>query len=170
VPTPKAGGEVTAVGADSITVKKGGATRVITVTGSTKYTVGSTPGTKADVKVGSEIEAQGTVSGDTFTATAIEVELPHVAGQVTAKTSNTITVKKGDGTTATIHVTGTTKYKVKGVDPAALTDIAVGDRVTAEGTLRADGSLDAVAVNEKGPKADKQNDDDDGAAASPAAS
>ena len=171
VPTPKAGGEVTAIGADSITVTKKGATRVITVTGSTVYTVGSAPGTKADVKVGSEIEAQGTVSGDTFTATAIEVELPNLGGEVTAKTGSAITVKKGDGTTATIHVSGTTKYKVKGRATAALGDIAVGDRVSAEGTLRADGSLDAVSVQDKGPKGAKDADDDDNdAVASPAAS
>jgi hypothetical protein len=174
VPTPKAGGEVTAVDANSITVKHGGTTRVITVTGSTVYKVGEAAGTKADVKVGSEIEAQGTVSGDTFTATAIHVELPHIGGQVTAKTATTITVKKGDGTTATIHVSGTTKYKIKGKDPAALTDVAVGDRVSAQGTLRADGSLDAVSVQGKGAKAAKgagdDDGDDDGPAPSPAAS
>lgn len=169
VPTPKAGGTVTAVGVNSITVSKGGVTRVITVTGSTVYTVAEAAGAKSDVKVGSEIEAQGTVSGDTFTATAIDVELPHIAGQVTAKTADSITVKKRDGTTATIHLSATTKYQVKGKNPAALTDIAVGDRVSAEGALRADGSIDAVAVNGKGAKQQKQNDDDDTApATSPA--
>lgn len=168
VPTPKAGGEVTAVDANSITVKKGGSTRVITITGSTVYTVGSTAGTKSDIKVGSEIEAQGTLSGDTFTATAIDAELPQVGGQVTARTSDSITVKKGDGTTATIHVSGATKYEIKGKDAAALTDVAVGDRVNAEGTIRADGSLDAVSVEGKGPKSDHLGDDDNDAAARPA--
>lgn len=168
VPTPKTGGTVTAVDANSITVSKGGVTRVITVTGSTVYTVGDAAGAKSDVKVGSEIEVQGTVSGDTFTATAIDVELPHISGQVTAKTADTITVKKGDGTSATIHLSGTTKYQVKGKNPAALTDIAVGDRISAEGALRADGSIDAVAVNGKGVKPLKQNDNDDDTA--PAAS
>ena len=68
---------------------------MITVTSSTVYHVGSAPGTKADVKVGSKIGAQGTVIGDTFTATAIEVEPPSVAGEVTAKTGSTITVQPG---------------------------------------------------------------------------
>jgi hypothetical protein len=168
VPTPRTGGVVTAVGADSITVSKGGVTRVITVTGSTVYTVDDAAAAKSDVKVGSEIEAQGTVSGDAFTATAIDVELPSLSGQVTAKTADTITINKGDGTSATIHISGTTKYQVKGKNPAALSDIAVGDRVSAEGALRADGSIDATSVNGKGAKTPKQDDDKDDAAASTA--
>lgn len=89
VPTPRTGGEVTAVTGGSITVKqKGGMTRVITVTGSTVYTLdsaagpneGATTGSKADVKVGTEIEAEGTVDGDTFTATSVQVDLPHGNG------------------------------------------------------------------------------------------
>ena len=55
VPTPVAGGEVTAVDATTITVKgKGDATRVITVNGTTVYQLGKATGTKADVKVGIE--------------------------------------------------------------------------------------------------------------------
>jgi hypothetical protein len=162
VPTPTAGGEVTAVGSTSITVKKGGSTRVITVTGSTVYTKGKSAGTKADVKVGSEIRAQGTVSGDAFTATAVKVELPSIGGSVTAKTSTTITIKKNDGTTATIHVSGATTYELKGKDNAALTDVAVGDRLSAEGDLRADGSLDAVTVEGKGLKGAPGHDNDQG--------
>ena len=156
VPTPKAGGEVTKVDGDNITVKKkDGTTRVITVTGSTAYSVGPNPGTKSDIKVGVEIDAHGSISGDTFTATAVKVKLPHAGGMVTAKTGNSITVKKRDGTTATIHVTDSTKYAVNGKDAATLADIAVGDKVNAEGTLRTDGSLDALAVHGGPPKGEK---------------
>ena len=160
VATPRTGGEVTAITGDSITVKqKGGTTRVITVTGSTVYTVESTAGSndgaetgsKADVGVGTEIEAEGTVTGDTFTATAIHVELPHLGGTVTGKTADTITITTEGGTTAsgtaaTIHLSRITTYRIKGNAAAKLADIAVGDRITAAGTLRADGSLDAVTV------------------------
>ena len=60
VPTPVAGGEVTAVDATTITVKgKGGATRVITVNGATVYKLGSAAGSKADVKVGVRVAAAG---------------------------------------------------------------------------------------------------------------
>lgn len=175
VPTPRAGGEVSAIDGNNITVKgKGGATHVIIVTGSTVYTVGDAAGSKADVKVGTEIDAEGTVAGDTFTATAIHVELPRLGGTVTGKTANTITVTTKAGTPATIHVSSGTTYRIKGNAAAGLADIAVGDRVSAAGTLRADGSLDAVAVgtgNGKGNgNGDGDNDDMDDDTPAPVAS
>ncbi|MEO8571917.1 MAG: DUF5666 domain-containing protein, partial [Chloroflexota bacterium] len=153
VPTPHFGGTVTAVGANSITVSKRGVASVIAVSGSTVYTLGSAAASKSDVKVGSEIEAEGSLSGATFSATAINIDLPGISGQVTAKTGDTITLKRGDGTTATIHVSATTKYQVKGKATAGLADVAVGDQIGAEGALRTDGSLDAVAVHGRGAKA-----------------
>jgi hypothetical protein len=152
VPVPVAGGEVTAVDATSITLKgKAGVTRVITVNSATVYQLGKAPGSKADVRVGTHVNAQGTTSGDTFTAITVRVSLPDVAGEVSAKTADSITIKRRDGSTTVIHVTGKTTYEVRGKDPASLADIAVGDRVGAEGLLRADGSMDAAAV-ESGPK------------------
>jgi hypothetical protein len=103
------------------------------------------------VKVGSHVIAQGTATADSFTATTVRVALPAVAGEVSAKTADTITIKRRDGSTTVIHVTDKTTYEVRGKDAAALADIAVGDRVEAEGVLRADGSMDAAAV-ESGPK------------------
>ena len=152
VPTPHAGGTVTAVTDSTITVtKKDGTTTAITVTSATVYTVGPNKGSATDVKVGSDIDAQGTVSGATFTASAVNIRLPHVDGQVTAKTSDSITVKGHDGKTNTIHVTSATTYAINGATTGSLSDIAVGDQVHAEGTLRADGSIDAVAVHEGPP-------------------
>jgi hypothetical protein len=152
VPVPTAGGEVTAVDASSITVKgRAGVTRVITVTDATVYQLGRAPGSKSDVKVGTHVIAQGTATADAFTATTVRVSLPAVAGEVSAKTSDTITIKHRDGSTTVIHVTDKTTYEVRGKDAAALADIAVGDRVEAEGVMRADGSMDAAAV-EGGPK------------------
>ena len=152
VPTPVAGGEVTAVGPSSITVKsRGGAPVVITVTDATVYQLGRAPGSKADVKVGVKVIAQGTTSGDTFTAITVRVSLPDVAGEVSAKTKDSITIKHRDGSTTVVHVTDKTTFEVRGKEQASLADIAVGDRVEAEGTVRADGSMDAVAV-EAGPK------------------
>jgi hypothetical protein len=156
VVVPKVGGEVTAVDGNNITIKqKGGTTRVITVTPATVYKLGPAPGSQSDVKVGTDIDALGTVSGSTFTATSVRIKLAHAGGQVTAKTTDSITVLNRDGTRTVIHVTGSTTYKVKGKDPAALTDIALGDRVNAEGTRRPNGSLDAVAVHGGPPKAEK---------------
>ena len=160
VPTPIAGGEVTAVGASTITVKgRGSETRVITVTDATVYQLGKAPGSKADVKVGVKVAAQGTESGDTFTAITVRVSLPAVAGEVSAVTPDSITIKHRDGTTTVVHVGAKTTYEKKGNDAATLADIAIGDRVAAEGVLRADGSMDAAAVEaraKKEPKAPKQ--------------
>ena len=77
--------------------------------------------------------------------TAIHVVLPSVVGQVTAIDGNTITVTQPGGTTATIHVDGSTTYKVNGA-AGALSDVKVGSFIAAEGTQRTDGSLDAAAV------------------------
>lgn len=147
VRTPKAGGEVTAVTSTSITVaSRDGTTSTIAVNGSTTYLVGRDAGTKADVTVGSRVHAEGTLSGTTFTATRVRVEPSVAGGEVTAKTSSTITVKgRGDKTT-TINVDASTTYKVRGKEAATLADIAVGDFVIASGTLRTDGSLDASQV------------------------
>jgi hypothetical protein len=156
VPTPVAGGDVTAVDATTITVTgKGGVTRVITVNDATVYKLGSATGSKADVKVGVRVAAQGTVSGDTFTAITVRIQPAEIGGVVTGKTGDSITVKRGDGSSAVIHVTAKTTYEHKGKDAATLADVAVGDRVSAEGTLRADGSIDATSVEGQAPKVKK---------------
>ena len=77
--------------------------------------------------------------------TAIVVVLPHVAGEVKTVDGQTVTVTQRDGTTATIHVDGDTTYLVNGV-AGTLSDIKVGSFIAAEGTQRADGSLDAAAI------------------------
>ena len=151
---------VTAVGASTTTVKgKGSETRVITVTDATVYQLGKAPGSKANVKVGVKVAAQGTEGGDTFTAITVRVSLPGVVGEVSAVTSDSITIKHRDGSTTVVHVNDKTTYEEKDKDPATRADIAVGDRVAAEGVLRADGSMDAVAVEERAnrvPKAPKR--------------
>ena len=152
---PRANGEVTAVDANTITIKRGNSTRVLHVTGATTYTLGSAPATKTDVTIGSHIDAQGSLAGDTFTAAAVTIQLPEVGGNVVAKSGDSITIKRADNSTTVIHVTPATTYEVKGKDKAALGDISIGDRVSAEGKKRADGSLDAVSVEARAPKAPK---------------
>ena len=58
---------------------------------------------------------------------------------------DTLTITQPGGTTATIHVDSSTTYQVNGV-AGKLSDIKVGSFVVAEGTQRADGSLDADVV------------------------
>ena len=154
VVVPRTGGEVTKVDGNDITIKKrDGTSQIVTVTGSTVYRLGSAAGSKSDVKVGSDIEAAGTISGTAFTATSVSIRLVGVGGQVTDKTTDSITVKDRAGNSKTIHVSSSTTITVKGKNPASLSDISVGDRVLADGTLRTDGSLDAVTVHGSPPKA-----------------
>ena len=153
VPTARTGGEVTAVSGDKITVKlRNGSTQVITVTSSTVYTLGRASGTKADVKVGVDIVAAGTLDGTAFTAMSVNVALAQAAGEVTATTSSTITLKGRGGTTTVVHVAGATTFRVKGKAAPTIGDIAVGDRVQVAGTRRDDGSMDALSVVVLGPK------------------
>nr|MBA3235619.1 hypothetical protein [Chloroflexota bacterium] len=173
VHVPVAFGDVTKVEGTKITISgKAGSERVITVNGATTYKLGDAAATKADVKVGTEIKAQGMLDGDTFTALSIDIELPHIAGLVTAKTKDSITVMQRDGSTAVIHVGAGTTYKVLGSATPSLADIAVGDGVSAEGTLRANGSLDAASVHAGAFKVKKPHkfdvDDDADADSDPA--
>jgi hypothetical protein len=159
VPAARAGGEVTAVTANSITIKRrDGSTTTLSVNGSTVYRQGGADASKADVKVGSNISAQGKPgSSDAFTATTVRISLTRVGGDVTARTANTITVKQRDGTTVVIHVNADTRYLVRGLNGAKATiaNVEIGNRLVAAGVRRTDGSLDAVAVGAGKAKAPK---------------
>jgi len=147
IPVAQIGGEVTAVSGNSVTIKRrNGETQVVTVTGSTTYKVGRADGDKSDVTVGAKVQVAGDASGTSFTALTVVVQPTLVAGEVTAKTSTSITLKRRDGTSITVHVSADTKYGVKGKDAAGIADIAVGDTVWAAGQLRTDGSLDGNTV------------------------
>ncbi len=162
VPAARAGGEVTAVSGNSITIKRrGGSTTTLTVNGSTVYRQGGVDATKADVKVGSKITATGAPgSSDAFTATIVRISLSRVGGEVTAKTADTITVKQRDGSSVVIHVDADTRYLVRGLNGAKATiaNVEIGNRLVATGVKRSDGSLDAVVVGAgkaKAPRATK---------------
>jgi hypothetical protein len=146
VVVPRVAGTVTAVTDNGFTLsKRDGTTSTVTVSSSTTYTVGAlTPkaGTKSDVKVGSEVAVQGTQgAGNTLSAISVHVRPPTIAGQVTAKSGNTITVRRPDGTTATIHVGSATTYRVRGAANGGLPNITVGMGILAEGTQRSDEQL-----------------------------
>ena len=124
-----------------------GWTRTIAVTGTTTITKGGATIAVGDLAVGDQIRFSQTKAADgTYTITAIRVVLPTIAGKVTAINGNDVTVTQRDGTTATIHVSGSTSYTVQGVTNPTLSDVKVGALIVAEGTLRTDGSLDAARV------------------------
>jgi Domain of unknown function (DUF5666) len=146
---PRVAGTVSDVTSSGFTLKaRDGTTWTITVTGSTTYTIGSASGSKADVKAGTNVVVSGEKgSTDTsLTAQSVQVRVPVVFGQVTAKSGSTITIRRLDGTTQTLHVGSGTTYRVRGKDAASLSDITVGMNIVAQGAQRPDGSLDATVV------------------------
>jgi len=138
---------ITAINGSDLSLKTDdGWTRTITVTSTTTITKGGATITVGDLAVGDQIVfAQDRAADGTYSVTAVKVVLPIVVGEVTAIDGNAITVTQPGGTTATIHVDGSTTYKVNGAT-GALSDVKVGSFIAAEGTQRTDGSLDAAAV------------------------
>jgi Domain of unknown function (DUF5666) len=145
---PETAGTVTAVGADTITITRpDGTTETVGTTGSTTYQLGGAAGSRSDVKVGSLIAAVGERGSDgRITATTIQIVLPRVLGTVTAVGSDSLTLRRPDGTTVTVHVGSGTSIAVRGAASAKLSDIKVGMVAAVQGTQRSDGSLDASAI------------------------
>jgi hypothetical protein len=156
VPVPVLAGTVTAVGSDSLTLKsRDGSIRTIDLTGTTTFKLGGADGKKSDVKAGSIVVVTGSEgTGNAFTATTvrIQVRLDRVAGEVTATTKDSITVKQRDGSTVTLKIGAGTKFAVRGAASPGLADIAVGMKVSAVGVRNADGSLSASLVQGRAPK------------------
>lgn len=140
---------ITSIDGSNLSLKtEDGWTRTIAVTSDTTITKAGATIAVGDLAVGDEIRFAQTQAADgTFTITEIVVVMPSLGGEVTAKTADTITVTRRDGTTATIRVDNSTTYTVDGVAGKTLADIAVGDHVRAEGTSNSDGSLDAATVS-----------------------
>jgi hypothetical protein len=69
-----------------------------------------------------------------------------VVGTVASKTDTTIVVTTSAGKTVTVDVTAATRYVVRRVAAASLANVAVGDRIAAQGFFNADGSLNATQI------------------------
>jgi hypothetical protein len=145
---PSVGGVVSEVSASGFKVTtRDGSIWTIALNGSTTYQYGTGTGTLADLTNGTIVLVQGTSTGDNaLTALTVRVAGDRAAGTVTAKTADTITLKKRDGSTVTIHVDADTTYRVAGVDIATLGDVTVDMGIGVTGRARADGSIDADAI------------------------
>lgn len=120
--------------------------RTISVDGTTITRAGETISV-GDLKVGDDVRFSETRNSDgTYTIKRLDVVLPTIAGEVTSVGSDTIALKRLDGTTATVHVSGDTTYVARGKTSAALSDVSVGSFVVVQGTARDDGSVDALRV------------------------
>ena len=150
---PQADGTVMSVGDSSVTLtQRDGTEKVLQLTSSTTYQLigaatKAAASTKAALTVGAAVDAEGTTATDgTFTATRVTIRAAQAGGTVTAKTATSITVTTRAGSSLTITVGSTTTYQVAGKTAAALSDVAVGAIVMAEGTPNADGTFSATVV------------------------
>lgn len=145
------GGLVTAVTLTSGTVTSvtvtgwNGTSSTFTITGTTTFSEGGATVPPADLVVGDYADIEVSSSAMT-TATGIKIELARFGGVVTATSSGTITITGHKGVTQTIVVGMSTTYSKDGAT-AALTDVMVGDLVSAQGTIGATTTtLDATSV------------------------
>jgi hypothetical protein len=124
-----------------------GSVWTVTVDGSTKFAFGVGTGSLADVKDGTTVVVSGNTTGENaLMALGVRVAPDRAVGTVTAKSADSITIKRRDGSSLTIHVSGDTTFRVTGNDNAKLSDVAVGMAIGATGRARADGSIDADKV------------------------
>jgi endonuclease YncB( thermonuclease family) len=142
-----AGGVITAVSSDSITVKDmTGTSTTYTITSTTTFREGATTVTESTLAVGQHVGIQLS-SSDSTTASSIDVQLPMLVGTVTAVDGDTVTISDQQGFSRTIVVDSTTTYTDAG-SSASLSDVTVGTLIGAQGTVDANlTSLDASSVS-----------------------
>ena len=112
-----------------------GSVWTITTDGSTAYSYGAADGTRGDLENGAIVLVQGESTGDNaLRGLGVRVAAERVIGTVSAKSADTITVTKRDGSTVTVHVSGETEYRVAGAgDDADLADVAVDMGIAVQG-------------------------------------
>jgi hypothetical protein len=110
-------GKVSAVVGNLITITGGqGFARTVQVSDTTTYTVDGNPATLADVTVGSNIVAVGTIDADLTMLDATSVAIKStghaetIRGLVTGVTSTSFTLNRLNGSTATFSITATTTF------------------------------------------------------------
>jgi len=141
-----AGGLVTAVSSSSITVTTPQSTSATyAITSSTVVEKGHATATLSDVVVGDRVDIRPAAQGST-TAAEIDIDVPHLAGQVVSVSGNVITVSDQEGFYRTIDVSSTTTY-VKSGASSTLSEVTVGSFIGAEGSIASDHTtLDASSV------------------------
>jgi hypothetical protein len=147
-------GTITAVSAASITVHDAQGNNVILMlTANTIIRKGDASVAATDLKTGDKVEVAAVAQGTVNTAIAIHVEAPEpaedakpglVSGPVTAVSGTALTVRRDNGSVI-VKTDASTVIKKKG-STVALSDVHVGDTVTAAGTFATDGSLLAKQI------------------------
>ncbi len=145
---PGVHGKITAISGTTLTITNERSNTTYTVDASAatvmKASAGAAPTTSSvsSLAVGDIVHARGTVSGTSVTATNIMSGMMGgkgfggrghgTAGTVTAVSGNTITITGDNGTSYTVDASSA---KVSKVVEVSVSDIKVGDRIGAEGSV-----------------------------------
>lgn len=140
------GGLVTAVTPTSVTVQSwNGTSTTYTLTSSTTYSAGKASTTISSLVVGDRVQI-GTSSSDPTTATSVTIELAELFGTVSSVSGDSINITDFQGFTRNIIVSDATTY-TQGGAAATLSDVVMGSKILAQGTVDTNGtSLDALTV------------------------
>ncbi len=131
---------------------RGNQTITITVASTTTYTMAGAPIALAGIDTGAQISVQGKGTSRTaIAATSVEVILPSERGVVSDVSGSTLTVTGFDGRAYVVTVGTSTRYQKAG-QSAAVSDVANGTAIQAEGTLNSDGSMSALLVTIQTPR------------------
>ncbi|MCX6021056.1 MAG: DUF5666 domain-containing protein [Chloroflexi bacterium] len=152
VALPGAGGKVTAVAADSLTLTgRDNAARTVTLNAATTYRKYGKAAAATDLVAGDQVRIEGTLdANNVLTALVVDIEAAKADGEITKIDGTTLTLKDRDAG-RTVVVTAATSYLLAG--QAATSDsLAVGRRIHAEGTVDANKVLTAVVVRMELPR------------------
>jgi len=150
-----ADGTITAVSGSTITLtERNSATQQVVVDASTSFLKAGQSASLADVTVGSQIMANGTLNSDgSLKAEQVVIQLPEAHGTVSKVEGATITLSDPRGNRQiTVVTNSSTKFYVvtqpgAAQTAASLSDIATGKNIEAEGTMDANGTtLTALVV------------------------
>ena len=139
-------GVVTAVNGPALTVTgANGTPRTVNIAATTAITRAGVTAQASDITPNTVIVAAGTPNADgSLNATRILIRAAHVAGKVTAVSSDgsTITLQGAYGATYTVSTSSSTIYALrhgKKLTPATAATVTVGRRIVAIGARSADG-------------------------------
>src|SRR5581483_2559558 len=143
-------GTVTAVGANSFTIKQAdGSTQAIATNADTKYAEAGTRTAPAGVAVGDKVLVKLT-DGSTPRAQRVFIVLVQLRGTVASVSGSDITLTDDGGFTRTVHTDGSTVFTKDG-NKIAPSDVVAGQRISSYGHV-AGAALDALFVNVHDPR------------------
>jgi hypothetical protein len=145
------GGTVTAVSDTQLAVRnRRGESKTFLRTDKTQVFRGKDRATWSEIEVNSHVAVRFAERDGKLYAMRVNLTRPHVAGKVTARNDNVITITSKDGKEIRISVNSDTKYfeaQGKGQrKPGSLGDIHAGERLMAVGSWDQSGAFDASAI------------------------